>query len=165
MAKILSLKDVDANSIKIQQPYLKLILDRNIACALPMKNAQEVLIIKRDRLTPIPNMPDCVFGLLNQRSRIFWVVDLCQLLEMQPCDRRLQQYNLTIIRTQEASLGLIVPVIKGVTRLAVEDIQSPIGNVAAGLVPYLQGCVLQETNILLILDAEAIANSPLLHNN
>ena len=163
MAKILSVKDIDVRSARIQQPYLRLTLGQNTHAALPMKNAQEVLRIKRDRITPIPNMSDCVFGLLNQRSRIFWVVDLSQLLEMQPIERSSQEYNLAIIRTLDAALGVIVPVIKGVTRFAIEDIQSPVGNVAPGLVPYLQGCVLEESHILLVLDAEAIVNAPVLH--
>lgn len=163
MAKILSAKDLDARSVRIQQPYLRLTISRDTHAALPMKNALEVLRIKRDRITPIPNMADCVFGLLNQRSRIFWVVDLSQLLEMQPIERSSQEYNLAIIRTLDAALGVVVPVIKGVTRFSLEDIQSPVGNVAPGLVPYLQGCVLEESQILLVLDAEAIINAPVLH--
>lgn len=163
MAKILSVKDIDARSVRIQQPYLRLTIGRDTHAALPMKNALEVLRIKRDRITPIPNMADCVFGLLNQRSRIFWVVDLSQLLEMQPIERSSQEYNLAIIRTLDAALGVVVPVIKGVTRFSLEDIQSPVGNVAPGLVPYLQGCVLEESQILLVLDAEAIINAPVLH--
>ncbi|VEP18588.1 CheW protein [Hyella patelloides LEGE 07179] len=164
MDTILPVEEVDSRPTSIQKPYLRLELGQNIAAALPMKNAQEVLSLKRDRVTPMPNMPDCVFGLLNQRSRIFWVVDLSQLLEMPPIDRSLQEYNLAIIRTQETALGVVVPVIKGVIRFSVEDIQSPVGNVAPGLVPYLQGCVLEASNVLLVLDAEAIINSPLLQS-
>ena len=89
-------------------------------------------------------------------------MDLFQLLEIQPIDRSLQEYNLAIIRTQDAALGVVVPIIRGVTRFATDDIQSPVGNVAPGLVPYLQGCVLDETNILLVLDAEAIIKAPVL---
>jgi positive phototaxis protein PixI len=164
MNTILSVKDLNPQSPTIQQFYLRLELGQNTPAVLPMKYAQEVLSLKRDRITVIPNMPNCVFGLINQRSRIFWVVDLCELLELQPIDRNLQQYNLAIICTKEAALGVVVPVVKGVTRLAIEEIQSPIGNVSPGLVPYLQGCFLQEKNILLVLDAEAIINSPVLIN-
>jgi positive phototaxis protein PixI len=162
MNTILSPQHLDAKSTKIQRSYLRLELTQNIAAVLPMKQAQEVLSLKRDRITVMPNMPSSVFGLINQRSRIFWVVDLCQLLELSPIDCSLQQYDLVIVRIQETAMGLIVPTIKGVTRLALEDIQSPVGNVSPGLVPYLQGCFLQEKNILLVLDAEAIINSPVL---
>ena len=162
MDTIFSGTDIDPKRNYSQKPYLKLELSQQVFAVLPMENAREVLRIKRDRLTLIPNMPDCIFGLINQRSRIFWVVDLSQLLDLTPIDRSLQAYNLIIIQTANSSLGLIVPNIKGVTRFTVEDIQSPIGNVASGLVPYLTGCVLIETAILLVLDAEAIMTSPLL---
>lgn len=157
-----TLFDANTKATNIQQPYLKLELDRNTPAVLPMNNTQEVLRIKRDRITPIPNMPDCVFGLLNQRSRIFWIVDLAQLLDIQPLDRSFQEYNLVIIQTKETSLGLAVPSIKGVIRFSLEDIQSPVGNVDPGLVPYLQGCVLQEKSVLLVLDPETIVTSPIL---
>ncbi|BAU64295.1 CheW protein [Stanieria sp. NIES-3757] len=148
-----------------QQPYLCLQLTRDITAVLPMKNAQEVLMVSTRRITAIPNMPDCVVGLLNQRSRVFWVVDLPQMLEMPAIDRNLQQYHMAIIQAANVSLGLIVKDIKGVMRLTIEEIQSPIGNVSPGLIPYLQGCSLQQNEILLVLDAEAIVNSPILQNN
>ncbi|HEY9835861.1 MAG TPA: chemotaxis protein CheW, partial [Vampirovibrionales bacterium] len=59
---------------------------------------------------------------------------------------------------------LIVQAVEGVLRLTPENIQPPLGQVSSGLVPYLRGCVLLDTEILLVLDAEAIMRSPLLHN-
>lgn len=150
---------------KIYKPYLQLQLGRNIPAILPMENTQEVFIVSSKRITPMPNMPECVIGVLNQRSRIFWVVNFPQMLGLPPVDINLQQYSLAIIRANEIPLGLVVPSIKGVVRLVIEEIQSPIGNVAPGLVPYLQGCLLQNKSILLVLDPEAIVNSPILHSH
>jgi twitching motility protein PilI len=75
-----------------------------------------------------------------------------------------QHYNVVIIRSELASLGLIVQAVEGVVRLTSEGIQSPLGQVSSGLVPYIRGCLLQEQEILLVLDTEAIirsANAPL----
>ncbi len=149
----------------ISQPYLQLQLGANIPAVLSMDNTQEVLVVSSKRITPMPNMPECVIGLLNQRSRIFWVINFPQMLGLQPVDINLQEYSLAIISNQGMPLGLVVPSIKGVVRLVMEDIQSPVGNVTSGLVPYLRGCLLQQKNILLVLDAEAIVNSPILHTN
>jgi twitching motility protein PilI len=145
-------------------PYLELKLGDNTVAGLPMKHAQEVLTIPARRITPMPNMPSCIMGLLNQRSRIFWLIDLSQLLEKQPIDRNLNEYHLAVIRVDNCPLGLIVPQVKGVIRLDLEDIQSPVGNVSPGLVPYLQGCSIQPQGIVLVLDAEAIIKSPLLQS-
>ncbi|MEO1558895.1 MAG: chemotaxis protein CheW, partial [Cyanobacteria bacterium J06632_19] len=40
-----------------------------------------------------------------------------------------------------------------------DEIGSPIGQVASSLVPYLRGCIVQEKEILLVLDAHAIVHS------
>ncbi|MGK7876648.1 MAG: chemotaxis protein CheW [Xenococcaceae cyanobacterium] len=146
-------------------PYLKLQLDQRTSAALPMKHAKEVLVVAVERITSMPNMPACVLGLLNQRSRVLWVVDLPQMLDLQALERDVQNYNIAIVRVGNTPLGLLVKEVKGVMRTVEDSIQSPIGTVASGLIPYLRGCVLQETSVVLVLDAEAIVNSPILHNN
>jgi positive phototaxis protein PixI len=155
----------DQSQKSIGQAYLKLQLDSKTQAALPMEGAQEVIIVPIDRLTFMPNMPSCVLGLLNQRSRVFWVVDLPQLLEMQPLPSDAQQYNIAIVRVGNVALALAVFAVKGVTRFFNEAIQSPIGTVAPGLTPYLRGLVPQEREILLVLDPEAILNSKVLQVN
>jgi twitching motility protein PilI len=149
----------------VGQAYLKFQLDPKTQAALSMDSAQEVLIVPASRLTYMPNTPSCVLGLLNQRSRVYWVVDLPQLLEMQPLPADSQQYNIAIVRVGNAVLALAVLNVKGVTRFLSEAIQSPIGTVAAGLTPYLRGLVPQEREILLVLEPEAILNSSLLNAN
>jgi positive phototaxis protein PixI len=152
------------------EPYLCLQLEHQTTAILPMQFAREVTVVAASRLTMIPNMPQPVLGLLNQRSRIFWVVDLPQLLGMTPLRVNLQQYNLVITEFRQKTnpqagnlpLGLAIPKIQGIIRIDTNQIQSPIGTVPSTLVPYLQGCILQDQNILLILDPEAIVNSPLL---
>ena len=148
----------------IQRPYLQLQLGANITAAISMKHTQEVFTVASRRITPMPNMPDCILGLLNQRSRVFWVADLSQILGIQPIERNLQQYYVAIIRVKDRALGLIIPKIEGVTRLSLEDMQPPEENAAPVLVPYLQGCHLQPEKTILVLNAEAILNSPRLHS-
>lgn len=159
---------------KLGEPYLKIKLERKTFALLPMKYAQEVLVIPVSRLSPIPNMPSCVLGLLNQRSRVFWTIDLPQLLQLPPLDRDASgnalrayrsQYNLVIIQVGNLPLGLAVLEIQGTIRLSSEEIQSPLGTVLPGLIPYLQGCVLQEKEILLVLDAKAIFSASNLQEN
>lgn len=144
-------------------PYLQLQLEPQTSAVLPMKHAQEVFTLPSRRITPIPNMPDCILGLLNQRSRVFWTIDLPQLLGMQPIDRNLQQYQLAIMRFGKTPLGTIVHQVKGVIRLTPEEIQPAQGHVTANLLPYVEGCCLQPNQTLLVLNAEAIINSAVLH--
>ncbi len=146
-------------------PYLSLQLDSQTAAVLPMEHAQEVLVVPVERIVPMPNMPECVLGLLNQRSRVFWAIDLPQMLELQPIDRDVQQYNIAIVRVENVPLGLVVQEVKGVMRLSADALQSPIGAFAPSLTPYLRGWVQQKSDALLVLDAKAIMRSPILHGD
>lgn len=145
--------------------YLRFQLEQQTPAILSMEYAQEVLIVPVGRITPMPNMPKCVLGLLNRRNRVLWVVDLAQMLKLQPLDTNTQQYNMAIIRVGKVPLGLVVQEIKGVTRFTSDCIQSPSGLVTSNLMPYIDGCILQNKEIFLVLNAEAILHSPILHSN
>lgn len=145
--------------------YLKFQLEQQTPAILSMAHAQEVLIVPAGRITPMPNMPECVLGLLNRRNRVLWVIDLAQMLQLQHLDTNVQQYHIVIIQVGQGSLGLVVQEVKGVTRFTIDCIQSPMGLVTSGLTPYVHGCILQEKEIILVLDAETIVHSPILHSD
>lgn len=144
--------------------YLKFQFGQQTSAVLSMSQAQEVFVLPVGRLTAMPNMPPYVMGLLNRRSKVLWVVDLATMLGLPETLTNVQHYNSVIINSGSLSLLLIVQAVEGVVRLTPECIQPPLGQVSSGLVPYLRGCVLLEKEILLVLDAEAIIRSPLLHN-
>lgn len=146
--------------------YLKIQLDRDTPAILPMDYAQEVVVIPAKRITPMPNMPACVLGLLNQRSRVFWVVDLPQLLDLSPLETKyIQQFNIAVVRVENVPLGLAVQQVKGLMRFPCERIQSSLGTVPSHLRPYLQGCVPQSGEVMLVLDPQAIVNCSTLQDN
>ena len=104
-------------------------------------------------------MPPFVLGLMNRRSRAIWVINLAQMLGLNETLTTGQQYNVIIIRNGSVYLGVVVQSVEGVIRLTQESIQSAQGQISSGLVPYLRGCTLSETEILLVLDAEGIIRS------
>lgn len=136
--------------------YLKFQFGQQTSAALLMNRAQEVVVLPVERLTPMPTMPPHVMGLVNRRSRVLWVIDLAKMLGLPGIEINVQHYNVIIISNGPATFGLIVQAVEGVIRLTPDIIQSPLGQVSPGLVSYLRGCVLQEQEILLVLDAEAI---------
>jgi positive phototaxis protein PixI len=138
------------------EPYLQLQLTQNVLAVLPMEHAQEALVVAADTLTPIPNMPASVLGLLNRRSRVFWVVDLSQVLGLSACRTNVQQYNIILVRVGNRPLGLVVPEVEGVRRFSAAEVRSPVGAVSPAMVPFLRGCIPQQQDILLVLDPEAI---------
>lgn len=145
--------------------YLRLDLDRQTPAILAMDHTQEVLVVPTRRITPMPNMAECVLGLLNWRNRVLWVIDLPQMLKLQPLDTAAQQYHIAIIRVGQVPLALVVQEVKGVTQFIPDCIQSPTGLVPSSLMPYLHGCIQQQNEILLVLNTEAIVHSSVLHSD
>ena len=76
-------------------------------------------------ITPMPNMPECVIGLLNRRNRVVWVIDLAQALSLQALGSSTGQYSVVIIQVNQITLGLLVLEVNGVTHFAPNVIQAP----------------------------------------
>lgn len=152
----------------IGEMYLKFRLNAHAPAVLSMRAVQEALVLPSRRLTPMPNVPSAMMGLMNRRSRVIWVVDLAQLLELSALDFNAQQYTLILIQAGSVPLGLAVQQVEGMIRLQPDEIQSPVGQISAALVPYLRGCALQQqeqkSEIALVLDAEAIVQAPILRH-
>lgn len=144
--------------------YLSLQLDTQVSAVLPLGYVQEVLVLAAQNLTPIPNMPTCVLGLLNRRSRVFWLVDLARMVGLPPLDPGVAQHNIIVIRVGSAPLALSIQEVKGVMRFPADSTQSADNSTASSLMPYLRGCISQQSETLLVLDAEAIVHSPALRS-
>jgi positive phototaxis protein PixI len=150
---------------KTGDPYLKVLLQAGQAAVLPMGQAQEAIAIPASRVTPMPNMPACVLGLLNHKSRVIWVVSLPQMLGLEFQSLNVQQYNLAIIRSGKTLLALVVPEIQGVVRFDIDMVQSIEGEVLPEQVPYLRGCLIQAQETLWVLDADSIIQAPIFAGN
>jgi positive phototaxis protein PixI len=142
------------------EAYLRFQLSPKVPAVISMRHAQEALTLPVRQLTPMPNMPSCLLGLMNRRSRVLWVVDLPQLLGLSSLGGGVQQYNLIIIQVGSVLLGMAVHQVEGITWLQADDIQLPLRQVDPAIMPYVSGCVLQQQDIVLVLDATAIVNSP-----
>lgn len=140
--------------------YLKFQMDHQTPAILPLEYTQEVLIVPTERITPMPNMPMCVLGLLNRRNKVLWIVDLVQMLNLQPLEPNIQQYHMAIIKVGKIPMGLVVQEVKGVARFSSERIQSSTGLVP-DVNPYIHGYIMHQEEMLLVLNAEAIVHSPI----
>ena len=155
-------------------------LNQQTPALFSMNQVQEVIVLPASQITPMPNMPPCVLGLSTRRSRVVWLVDLAHMLLSTPLSPNIRNYNIVMIRVNQTLsqqnalldtthsqtlLGLIVPEMKGVIRFSPDLIQTPKGHFAPSLAPCLRGCLLQQNEMLLVLDAEAIARSPILQSS
>jgi positive phototaxis protein PixI len=143
------------------QPYLRVRLDRQTLAILSLRYLQEVVVIPVHNLTPMPNLPPCLLGLINRRSRVLWAIDLPQLWQLPSSAFKAQQYNTAIVRVGGMTAGLVVPQIEGMVRLTNEKLSPPPANLSA----YVRGCVGQDPDRLWVLDVAALLQSSLLHND
>ena len=150
-------------SQSVGTPYLSVRLTAQQSAVLPMDQVQEAIAIPTSRVTPIPNRSMCVLGLLNQKSRVIWVIDLPQMLGLQTQNLHVnQQYNIAIIRSGKTPLGLVVPEIRGVLRFSTETMTVTTEPDISSIIPYLQGYITQDTEHLWVLNPDSIINSPIL---
>ncbi|MFM7424826.1 MAG: chemotaxis protein CheW [Elainella sp.] len=152
--------------LPLEETYLKFRLESDVPAAINVRFVQEAFILPARQLTTMPNMPAALLGLTNRRNQVVWVIDLAQLLGLAVFDATVQQFSLLLIQVGTIRIGLAVQQIEGMVRLSPEVIQAPIGQMSLSLLPYLQGCTLQQQEghqeILLLLDAEAIIQAPLM---
>lgn len=139
------------------EPYLRLQLQQNLPALLPMQFAQEVLITPAAKVTVMPGMPASVLGLINRRSRVFWLVDLAALVGLAPLPLHLLQYSVVLMRTGQAAFALAVEDIRGVVRLLPDVELSESAPINPRLAAYATQTVGPFPDTLPILDATAIA--------
>jgi positive phototaxis protein PixI len=140
--------------------YLEVQLDDHNLALIPMQYIQEVIVVSRGKITPIPNMANCVLGLIDRRSRIYWVLDLAHFLEISYLPTQRREYYLVFVRVSDRVLGLAVQSVQGITKFTLEHIKSPLTSVSPSLMPYLQGCIFKQQDSLLVLEVFSIVNSP-----
>ena len=157
---------INKSQTSLTDTYLKFQLNEFTYAALPVQYLHEVVVVPFESIPSIPNMPACILGLINWRSRIIWVVDLPNMLNLETISSKSRQHNILVIQQAESTaLALVVPEIIGTTRLMPNDIESPQEKFSSDLLPYLRGWVLQNQEQLLVLNTQAILQSAIFHNN
>ncbi|MGD1857493.1 MAG: chemotaxis protein CheW [Leptolyngbyaceae cyanobacterium] len=160
------------------EQFLRLQLTPDLTIALALNWVEESLLLPTQLITPIPNMPTSVLGLMSSKGQVFWAINLAQLLEIPIVLEPSQYYEVVVIRAlpmnsgqvsntptadsdanEALYLGLVVPKIRSSVRLSQEEIISPINEVDASLHPYLSGQVTVDGDVILILSAEAIGSA------
>ncbi|MEM8807434.1 MAG: chemotaxis protein CheW [Cyanobacteria bacterium P01_G01_bin.38] len=169
------LPELFAPTAPVGEQFLRLQLTSELTIALALSWVEESLLIPTQLITPIPNMPPSVLGLMSSKGQIFWAVNLAQLLEVPVVLEPSQSYEVVVIRVlptqsnqvsdggfvtsdlrDDLFLGLVVPKIRGTIRLSRAEIASAVSEVAANLQPYLRGQVVFDNEVILVVSAEAI---------
>jgi positive phototaxis protein PixI len=145
--------------------YLRFQLTPEIPALLPMARVQEALLVPATAISPLPNLPAFTIGIMNARDRVFWVVDLGQLLGLPPIPTNPRDYQVVVMQlaatepdsSTEPSLGLAVSRVRGVARFESQHLQSQVADVPECLQPHTLGCFIEADKQILVLNPATIS--------
>jgi len=153
------------------EQYLKLDVTADLSALIALKSVQESAWVSSSMITPLPNLPACILGVMNARNQVLCVVDLARVLQVYERTVQRQNYAVVTVRldagrrsTESVNnlLALKLHSIQGIVRLQADDITSPIDEFTPELTPFLRGCIVQDGHRIPVLDLDAIATAPTL---
>lgn len=142
--------------------YIRFQLTSDMSALLSMEQVQESLVVEAEKITPLPNMPESLIGIMSSRDRVFCVFDLAQFLALPTGSIAPRQYQIIVLQTTAESpiyLGLAVANLQGIVRLTTEQIQLYLDAFPANMTPYLCGVVQQEETMIPVLAINRISEA------
>lgn len=144
--------------------FLKFAIDPHTIGLIESEFAQEVITVRSGLITPVPNKPSCILGILSHRRRVYWATDLAMLLGLQPLDQNILLYEVILACVQERSLALIVPKIFGIAKISGDRIDKNTMSIPSVMRPHIKGYFQEQGDLFYLLQAESILSSAILHS-
>lgn len=162
--------------------YFYVDLRQAVKVVLPLDATTEVISLTRGEICQIPGVSPALLGVVNQRGKLLWVLDLSDLLQISPSPTPLRvQDKLTLIGLSDRSsneeadtrqVACVVSAIKGIIPLNRTKIQPQSTNVSSYLKSFLSGMTVIENsevgvvNVLAVLAAiqSSVTSTSLAHN-
>ena len=109
-------------------------------------------IVKRGKITRVPNMPDFIEGVMNLRGQITTIIDLRRRFEIDDEKADISQSRIIVAEIGDIQLGIIVDSVQDVIRVASNSLSPPPKTLASNVdARFLDGiCKLPDSLILLI---------------
>lgn len=148
--------------------YFYVQLRQSVGVVLPLESTAEVLSLTLGEICPIPGVPPAVLGVVNQRGKLLWVLELSDLLGLAPPSRRLQSQDkltLVVLTTSSASstagqesrqLGCVVSALKGIVPLDSAKIKPVSARLSPTLGSFLSGVAEIEQSPVGVLNPDAV---------
>jgi len=134
--------------------------------AIELDAVREVLSLKEQPISPVPNTLPFLLGLTNLRGEILAAADFGVFAGIESVDIYHPSSRILVVespdprdvRLSRMRMGLAVSRVEGVLPLNPDRIVSAL-DVSPELAPFLKGLYNSEARLLMIVDVEAIAHS------
>lgn len=126
---------------------------------------QIVKVIKSVKITPLPNSPLYIEGVINQGGKVVVVINLEKRLGIKRDEKDLQevfdQYIMIVEESKTEFFGIIADEVKGVLKILPKEIKDPSEALTLNLPEnFIEGIALIEKRMIAIIDLVKIATHP-----
>ena len=146
--------------------YFHIQLQPNTELLIPLEHTGGAIALPVEQICPIPGIPPAVLGVVNQRGKLLWVIQLSSLLGLGQSDTSLRaQYNLTLLvlsatsRTtgeQESRMvGCVVSTLKEIIFLDSKQFK-PIPAKSPIFDSFLSGMAQIDRSLVSVLNVNAV---------
>ena len=151
--------------------YFFVQLRQSIKLVLPLSSIQEVISLNYGEVCPIPGVCPALLGVVNQRGKLLWVLDLGDLLKISTSDENIRpQTDLKLLvlndrlnpnsQATERHVGCVVGALKGVVSLDSSELQPPASaQISSTLKSFSSAIAYIEQEAVAALDIKAILNN------
>jgi purine-binding chemotaxis protein CheW len=108
-------------------------------------------------VTPVPNAPSHVRGVINLRGEVATVIDLRTVLGLPAGEETRDTRNL-IVHSQGEAIGLWVDRISDILTVTADEISAPPSNVDGVDGKFFKGVYTMDKEIVVLLDIEQVLN-------
>jgi positive phototaxis protein PixI len=149
-----------------EMQFLTFPLGSDTLAMLSVEQLTEVLTLPIGQVMPIPDMAAYVLGAYNWRGEILWVIDLGQLLGLEPLHQQMGNASSFKVIVSQPDRKSATPTYLGLAVMNVDDMHwcnpsdiesAPTAAATPNLSPFLRGFTLgNQGEMLLAIDAAAI---------
>ena len=124
---------------------------------LPISLVRE--IVRVPEITPVPNAPDHIEGVINLRGKIIAVVDLSKRFGEAAIERN-SKCRIVVVEMEERLVGLLVNSASEVLRLAPSEIEAPQNVFPNEEMNYVTGVGKLNGRLIILLDISKLLRRP-----
>lgn len=112
-------------------------------------------IIKMSMITPIPESPDFIKGIVNVRGEIVTTIDIKSRFDLQQTED-VEAKHIVVTKQEDNLFGLIVDEVIEVLRIMKKEIKSTPNLIDKINEKYIKGIISHDNRLIILLDLEQV---------
>lgn len=156
--------------------YFHVQLRQGMEVVLPLDSAVEVITLNQKEICPIPGVSPALLGVVNQRGKLLWVLQLSDFLGLAKSPKQRLQDNLILLVVttesanssaigRECQLACVVSALKGIVTLNSIKIKPVSAKLAPNLGSFLSGVTEIEQSVVGVLNVNTVLSAISVYTN